>query len=67
MAEEHNDTKPTAENAPALDGTPNVKTDVIAEDEPVYREGMDWFVLRVASNKESRSARRSCARCRSRT
>jgi transcription termination/antitermination protein NusG len=53
MAEEHNDTKPTAENAPALDGTPNVKTDVIAEDEPVYRDGMDWFVLRVASNKES--------------
>ncbi|MGA0175028.1 MAG: hypothetical protein ACO3NL_15490, partial [Phycisphaerales bacterium] len=23
------------------------------EDLPMYREGMDWFVLRVASNKES--------------
>lgn len=30
-----------------------VKTDLISGDEPIRREGMDWFVLRVASNKES--------------
>ncbi|MEO1717988.1 MAG: transcription termination/antitermination protein NusG [Planctomycetota bacterium] len=45
-----------AESAPAesvMDGTPDEKGDVIAEDEPVRQSGMDWFVLRVASNKES--------------
>ncbi|MCC5822805.1 MAG: transcription termination/antitermination protein NusG [Phycisphaerales bacterium] len=26
---------------------------VIAHDEPIRQEGMDWFVLRVASNKEN--------------
>ena len=26
-----------------------------AADLPAYREGMDWFVLRVASNKENLS------------
>ena len=36
-----------------MDGTPDEKGDVIAEDEPVRQSGMDWFVLRVASNKES--------------
>ncbi|MEL7484313.1 MAG: transcription termination/antitermination protein NusG [Planctomycetota bacterium] len=44
------------ESAPAenvMDGTPDEKGDVIAEDEPVRQSGMDWFVLRVASNKES--------------
>ena len=30
-----------------------VKTDMIAGDEPIRREGMDWFTLRVASNKEN--------------
>ena len=37
----------------ALDGRPDQKTDLIANDEPVRQEGMDWFVLRVASNKEN--------------
>ena len=39
--------------APVMDGRPNEKTDVIGGDEPMVREGMNWFVLRVASNKES--------------
>lgn len=29
------------------------RTDVIPQDEPVRQAGMNWFVLRVASNKES--------------
>lgn len=29
------------------------KSGVIAEAEPIRHEGMDWFVLRVASNKEN--------------
>jgi transcriptional antiterminator NusG len=29
------------------------RTDLLQGDEPVRQEGMDWFVLRVASNKES--------------
>ncbi len=37
----------------ALDGKPNEKADLIGDDEPVRHDGMDWFVLRVASNKES--------------
>lgn len=32
---------------------PPVRTDVQAADEPVCQKGMNWFVLRVASNKES--------------
>ncbi|MEO1583714.1 MAG: transcription termination/antitermination protein NusG [Planctomycetota bacterium] len=36
-----------------MDGTPDSTDDLIAEDEPVRQAGMDWFVLRVASNKES--------------
>ncbi|MEM1330251.1 MAG: transcription termination/antitermination protein NusG [Planctomycetota bacterium] len=44
------ETAPAA--APALDGKPDEKADVISGDEPVRRENMDWFVLRVASNKE---------------
>ena len=32
-------------------------TDQIAEDEPLVTEGMDWFVLRVASNKEDQVRR----------
>ncbi|MEO1512760.1 MAG: transcription termination/antitermination protein NusG, partial [Planctomycetota bacterium] len=38
---------------PALDGTPNQREDVLDEDDPITQEGMNWFVLRVASNKES--------------
>ena len=37
----------------ALDGTPNERGDLIKADEVVRQEGMNWFVLRVASNKES--------------
>ncbi|TVQ64462.1 MAG: transcription termination/antitermination factor NusG [Phycisphaerales bacterium] len=47
------ETNPANAAAPVLDGRPNEKTDVIAEDEPMVRDGMNWFVLRVASNKES--------------
>ncbi len=36
-----------------LDGRPDGKVSVIAADEAMRQEGMDWFVLRVASNKES--------------
>ena len=36
-----------------FDGRPNERTDLLAPDEPIRREGMNWFVLRVASNKES--------------
>ena len=42
-----------APRADALDGTPDQKTDLIAPDEPVRNGTMDWFVLRVASNKEN--------------
>ncbi len=38
---------------PAMDGRPNEKTDLIAAEAPIKAEGMNWFVLRVASNKES--------------
>ena len=37
----------------AMDGRPNEKAGIITEDEPLFRDGMQWFVLRVASNKES--------------
>lgn len=37
----------------AFDGRPNEQTDVIPGDEPMRRDGMDWFVLRVQSNKEN--------------
>ncbi len=37
----------------AFDGRPNEQTDVIPEEEPMRRAGMDWFVLRVQSNKEN--------------
>lgn len=36
-----------------FDGSPNEKTNLIAGDEPLRQEGMNWFVLRVASNKEN--------------
>jgi transcriptional antiterminator NusG len=39
--------------APAMDGKPNEKVDLLEGDEPIVQEGMNWFVLRVASNKES--------------
>lgn len=36
-----------------LDGRPDERGGLISESEPIRRDGMDWFVLRVASNKES--------------
>jgi len=48
-AEKTAETKP---GAPAMDGTPDGKDDVLDADEPMRQGGMDWFVLRVASNKE---------------
>ena len=39
--------------APAMDGKPNEKVDLLDGEEPIVQEGMNWFVLRVASNKES--------------
>src|SRR3954471_19631214 len=39
--------------APAMDGRPNERGDLLKPDELVRQEGMNWFVLRVASNKES--------------
>ncbi|MCA9288185.1 MAG: transcription termination/antitermination factor NusG [Phycisphaerales bacterium] len=44
---------PDEQTTQALDGRPDEKTGVIAADEAMRQEGMDWFVLRVASNKES--------------
>lgn len=42
------------DNAPGtLDGRPNERSDLLKADEPLRAEGMNWFVLRVASNKES--------------
>ena len=55
MSESEHD-QPTAQQTTpvnAFDGRPNEKTDLIPEEEPVRHEGMDWFVLRVASNKEN--------------
>ncbi len=44
---------PAEVSADAMDGRPDEKTDLLDEDAPVRQAGMDWFVLRVASNKES--------------
>ena len=43
----------TPAEAPAGDVLDGRQKGNIDEDEPVRRDGMDWFVLRVASNKES--------------
>jgi transcription termination/antitermination protein NusG len=40
-------------DTPVLDGCLDERGDLIEEEEPTCREGMNWFVLRVASNKES--------------
>ncbi|MBI1371175.1 MAG: transcription termination/antitermination factor NusG [Phycisphaera sp.] len=48
-------TETEAEAAGDDGGAPPVTTDLeggIPEDEPMFTPGMDWFVLRVASNKE---------------
>ena len=36
-----------------LDGRIDERADQLADEEPLVTEGMNWFVLRVASNKES--------------
>jgi transcriptional antiterminator NusG len=36
-----------------LDGRPDERVGLLAPDEQIRQAGMDWFVLRVASNKES--------------
>ena len=36
-----------------LDGRPDERSGILSENEPLRQEGMNWFVLRVASNKES--------------
>lgn len=43
----------TDKNNNSMDGRPNERKDVLAPEEPIRQEGMNWFVLRVASNKES--------------
>jgi len=61
MTQTSDQTNPKAAPAPAaagpaaagFDGRPNEKTDVIAPGEEIRAPGMNWFVLRVASNKES--------------
>lgn len=45
---------------PPAESTPDA-TDLVPEEEPMVTEGMDWFVLRVASNKED-SVRRTLLR-----
>ena len=45
--------KPMDATAAAMDGRPNERADLLKPDELVRQEGMNWFVLRVASNKES--------------
>lgn len=42
----------TAQQTATLDGRLNERTDTLGEGEPVTTPGMNWFVLRVASNKE---------------
>lgn len=42
----------TGENDPKTIGEPE-REGMIGHDEPIRQDGMDWFVLRVASNKES--------------
>ena len=37
----------------SLDGRPNERVDVLEADDQQVRPGMNWFVLRVAANKES--------------
>jgi len=49
-AEPKADPKP---GTPAMDGKPNEKSGVITDADDLSRGDMDWFVLRVASNKEN--------------
>jgi len=51
--ESHDDTPAEPVAPKPLDGRLDERTDLLGEEEPIRAEGMDWFVLRVASNKES--------------
>ncbi len=46
------DSNGSAPKDPALDGRLDERSDILSDEEPMCRPGMDWFVLRVASNKE---------------
>jgi transcriptional antiterminator NusG len=45
--------EPVEVSKDAMDGRPDEKVDILEDTDTVRQEGMDWFVLRVASNKES--------------
>jgi len=45
--------EPVEISTDAMDGRPDEKVDILEDTDTVRQEGMDWFVLRVASNKES--------------
>ncbi len=45
--------EPVEVSTDAMDGRPNEKVDILDDTDTVRQEGMNWFVLRVASNKES--------------
>lgn len=53
MDKTHPAANPATTTGPALDGRPDERGGVLKADEMVRQEGMNWFVLRVASNKES--------------
>jgi len=55
MTEEHQGDagQAAAVDPNAFDGRPNEKVDILEDTDTLKQEGMDWFVLRVASNKES--------------
>ncbi|MEN1706469.1 MAG: transcription termination/antitermination protein NusG [Planctomycetota bacterium] len=40
-------------NDEVMDGTPDERVDILDDRETIVQDGMNWFVLRVASNKES--------------
>jgi len=42
-----------ASKSATLDGRPDERVGLVTPDEAIRAEGMNWFVLRVASNKES--------------
>ena len=45
--------EPVEVSADAMDGRPDEKVDILDDTDTLKQDGMDWFVLRVASNKES--------------
>jgi transcriptional antiterminator NusG len=43
---------PNESGGSPLDGRPDERSDMLTAEEPMVRAGMNWFVLRVAANKE---------------